>query len=263
MCSSVWKWSRPSVNVEFGLAPKNDRYTMCATPASTAASIAAACTSRRSAVSLADTRNRVCTPFSADRIASPSAYPPPICAISTPCRYSGTREASRARTRCGTPALTSRRATRRPSPPVTPVTATRRSPDACVVVMAPILPPATEVPAPQARRERCAAAAATLGGCGGGHRWDTGAMSRRADAGVSPMRRFDPVRLGHAEADAWIAYYQRRWWTFLRAAVTMVRVGFGLPIATSVHGAWYVLRANQLWAPYPANDPDGATTYMR
>src|SRR5215475_13845263 len=99
----------------------------------------------------------------------------------------------------------------------------------------------------------------TLCGCGGGHRWDTGAMSSRADSGVSAMRRFDPVRLGHAEADAWIAYYRRRWWTFLRAAVTMVRVGFGLPIATSVHGAWYVLRANQLWAPYPANDPDGAT----
>jgi len=77
------------------------------------------------------------------------------------------------------------------------------------------------------------------------------------------MRRFDPVRLGHAEADAWIAYYRGRWWTFLRAAVTMVRVGFGLPIATSVHGAWYVLRANQVWAPYPENDPDAATAYMR
>jgi hypothetical protein len=27
---------------------------------------------------------------------------------------------------------------------------------------------------------------------------------------ASPMRSFDPVRLGNAEADAWVAYYQRQ-----------------------------------------------------
>jgi hypothetical protein len=29
-----------------------------------------------------------------------------------------------------------------------------------------------------------------------------------------------------------------------------------------VRGAWLVLRANQLWAPYPDNDPDGARRAM-
>jgi hypothetical protein len=31
----------------------------------------------------------------------------------------------------------------------------------------------------------------------------------------------------------------------------------------TVRGAWYVLRANQRWAPYPDNDPDGAREQMR
>jgi hypothetical protein len=77
------------------------------------------------------------------------------------------------------------------------------------------------------------------------------------------MRRFDPVRLGHAEADAWVAYYRRRWLAFLRAAIAMVRIGFALPFPRSLEGAWYVLRANQLWAPFPDNDPDGAIAEMR
>jgi hypothetical protein len=77
------------------------------------------------------------------------------------------------------------------------------------------------------------------------------------------MRSFDAERLGAAEADAWVAYYQRRWGTFLRAAVAMVRVGFALGPSRSVRGAWYVLKANQLWAPFPDNDADGARGYMR
>jgi hypothetical protein len=31
----------------------------------------------------------------------------------------------------------------------------------------------------------------------------------------------------------------------------------------TVQGAYYVLRANQKWAPYPDNDPDAARDYMR
>ncbi len=31
----------------------------------------------------------------------------------------------------------------------------------------------------------------------------------------------------------------------------------------TLHGAWLVLRANQLWAPLPDNDPDGARRCMR
>ena len=43
----------------------------------------------------------------------------------------------------------------------------------------------------------------------------------------------------------------------------MVRVGFGLNWPDTVRGAWWVLRANQAWAPYPDNDPDTARAYMR
>jgi hypothetical protein len=74
---------------------------------------------------------------------------------------------------------------------------------------------------------------------------------------------FDPVAVGRAECSAWAAYYRREWVPFLRAAVTMVRAGFGMPWRRTLPGAWLVLRANQLWAPFPANDPDGARAAMR
>ena len=77
------------------------------------------------------------------------------------------------------------------------------------------------------------------------------------------MRSFDPVALGSHEATAWVAYYQRRWAVFLRASLGMVRAGFGLSWPRTVQGAWLVLRANQLWAPYPDNDADGARAVMR
>jgi hypothetical protein len=76
-------------------------------------------------------------------------------------------------------------------------------------------------------------------------------------------RSFDPVRLGQQETDAWAAYYRHEWATFLRSAVGMVRTGFGTDPARTVTGAYHVLRANQLWAPYPDNDPDGARDHMR
>jgi hypothetical protein len=37
---------------------------------------------------------------------------------------------------------------------------------------------------------------------------------------------------------------------------------FGLPWASTTYGAWLVLRANQLWAPFPGNDPEGARRTM-
>lgn len=76
-------------------------------------------------------------------------------------------------------------------------------------------------------------------------------------------RSFDAVRLGNQETDAWAAYYRREWRTFLRAAVGMVRTGFGTDPVRTLIGAFHVLRANQLWAPYPDNDPDGARASMR
>jgi hypothetical protein len=77
------------------------------------------------------------------------------------------------------------------------------------------------------------------------------------------VRSFDPVRLGGYEAAAWVAYYQRRWVTFLRASLGLVREGFGLPGPATLRGAWYVMRANQAWAPYPDNDSAAARGYMR
>ena len=76
-------------------------------------------------------------------------------------------------------------------------------------------------------------------------------------------RDFDPVALGNAETDAWAAYYRREWAPFLKSAVGMVRIGFGMPWPRTIRGAWYVLRANQVWAPYPDNDPPQARAFMR
>jgi hypothetical protein len=76
-------------------------------------------------------------------------------------------------------------------------------------------------------------------------------------------RDFDPDALGQAECDAWVAYYRREWRRFLQAAVAMVRLGFGMPRPQTLLGAWYVLRANQVWAPFPDNDPARARRFMR
>jgi len=79
----------------------------------------------------------------------------------------------------------------------------------------------------------------------------------------SSMWRFDPVAIGRAECDAWVGYYRHEWRLVLRSAVVMVREGFSMPWPRTLLGAWYVLRGNQLWAPHPDNDPDGARAVMR
>jgi len=71
------------------------------------------------------------------------------------------------------------------------------------------------------------------------------------------------ARTGRLECDAWAAYYRREWGPFLRAAVGMVEAGFGMGPRRTLLGAWYVLRANQVWAPYPDNDPVAARAFMR
>jgi hypothetical protein len=75
-------------------------------------------------------------------------------------------------------------------------------------------------------------------------------------------RSFDPRRVGGLETDAWVAYYRREWFSLLRAAVSLTRHTFGLPWPATIHGAWLVLRVNQLWAPFPNNDPAGARRAM-
>ena len=46
------------------------------------------------------------------------------------------------------------------------------------------------------------------------------------------------------------------------ASVGLVRVGFGMEWHRTLYGAWLMLRASQLWAPVPDNDPDGARACM-
>jgi len=78
----------------------------------------------------------------------------------------------------------------------------------------------------------------------------------------SRLRSFDPVRVADLEFRAWVAYYRRDWAGVLRASTGLVRTGFGMDWVRTAHGAWLVLRANQLWAP-ANNDPDGARRCMR
>jgi hypothetical protein len=79
----------------------------------------------------------------------------------------------------------------------------------------------------------------------------------------SRLRSFDAARLADLEYQAWVGYYLRQWPRVLIASVGLVRAGFGMDWYRTLHGAWLVLRANQLWAPYPGNDPRGARTCMR
>lgn len=76
------------------------------------------------------------------------------------------------------------------------------------------------------------------------------------------MRSFSPTALARLECDAWLAYYRRDWGRVLSASLGLVREGFGLRGVDAVRGAWWVLRANQRWAPYPDNDLAAARACM-
>ena len=75
-------------------------------------------------------------------------------------------------------------------------------------------------------------------------------------------RSFDPNRVGGRECRAWAAYYREEWATLLVVSVGLVSAGFRMSWWRTLKGAWLVLRANQLWAPYPTNDADGARRCM-
>jgi hypothetical protein len=89
-----------------------------------------------------------------------------------------------------------------------------------------------------------------------------GAEVRRLARVVKPHRGFDPRRVGNLESVAWVTYYRHEWFAFLRAAIGLTRDTFGLSWPKTLRGAWLVLRANQLWAPVPDNDPEGARRTM-
>jgi hypothetical protein len=76
------------------------------------------------------------------------------------------------------------------------------------------------------------------------------------------VRNFDPRAVGSLECRAWETYYRRRWGASAIAFVRLVRAAFGMPWPRTLLGAWYVLRANLVWAPYPDNDPEAARAYM-
>ncbi|HUZ25863.1 MAG TPA: hypothetical protein VMV07_19055 [Streptosporangiaceae bacterium] len=80
---------------------------------------------------------------------------------------------------------------------------------------------------------------------------------------LGPLRSFDPVTVGHLEAAVWVAYYRRQWLRLLLLTAVLVHRAFRMDWPRTVHGSWLVLRANQLWAPYPHNDPEGARRCMR
>ena len=79
----------------------------------------------------------------------------------------------------------------------------------------------------------------------------------------SAARSFDPRAVGRLETRAWETYYRRRWRSFLFASVGLVRAAFRMTWPRTLYGAWLVLKGNQLWAPFPENDPDGARRCMR
>lgn len=88
-------------------------------------------------------------------------------------------------------------------------------------------------------------------------------MLARSGHSADPMRTFAPHRLGRLECDAWVGYYRSEWGRVLQCSVGMVHEGFGMSWPRTIQGAYLVLRANQLWAPYPDNDAAGARETMR
>src|SRR3954468_23511817 len=77
------------------------------------------------------------------------------------------------------------------------------------------------------------------------------------------MGDFDPRLVGGLDCRTWVRYYRREWVPFLLAAIRLVRPAFALTWPATLYGAWLVLRANQLWAPYPDNDPEACRRRMR
>ena len=77
-----------------------------------------------------------------------------------------------------------------------------------------------------------------------------------------PLRCLDPQRVAQLETALWVAYYRREWLRFLRAAAFVMRHVFGLTWLATVRGSWFLMRATQLWAPCPDNDPVAARYAM-
>lgn len=77
-----------------------------------------------------------------------------------------------------------------------------------------------------------------------------------------PHRSFDPELVGALECAAWVAYYRRDWLAFLGSGVRVSRHVFGLSWKATIQCSWLILRANQLWAPFPNNDTERSRRMM-
>lgn len=87
--------------------------------------------------------------------------------------------------------------------------------------------------------------------------WPPNGRSRPA-----PHRLLDPERVAQHECALWVAYYRHEWVRFVRTAVSGIHHVFGLPWLSTIRASWLLLRATQLWAPCPDNDPVAARRAM-
>ncbi len=78
--------------------------------------------------------------------------------------------------------------------------------------------------------------------------------AHQENARPSPLARFDPKKLAHYETVNWVAYYQKKWLTLLRASVGMVQEAFSLSLLQAMYAAYLVARAEIAAAPFPDND---------
>lgn len=86
---------------------------------------------------------------------------------------------------------------------------------------------------------------------------------QQAKTTSSPLARFDPVKLAHYETVNWVAYYQKKWGTLLRASIGMVQEAFSLNKVQAAYAAYLIARAEMAAAPFPDNDIPTAEAYMR
>lgn len=91
----------------------------------------------------------------------------------------------------------------------------------------------------------------------------TNSFAASSQVNPSPLARFDPQKLAHYETVNWVAYYEKRWGTLLRASIGMVREAFSLSLHQAIYGAYLVARAEMAAAPFPDNDIPAAEKYMR
>ena len=87
-------------------------------------------------------------------------------------------------------------------------------------------------------------------------------LRRSEHQAVRSHRSFDPHVVGELECAAWVAYYRRDWIAFVGSALRVSRHVFGLSWKTTIQCSWLVLRANQLWAPYPGDDAERSRRMM-